>query len=325
MRLEHRENMILYKVLNNEVVFEEYFCNLLRIDCFRNMFIKLISYKNTILNDLEIKYENFNTEITLNKDNEKYGRADLFLEVDNNEFIFEIKHKVRTSLTEKQPNKYLEYLNNQNQHLFFLIPKRYKHKKDIFDKWENFTEIENQIFYWKDLVEEIRSKNLQEQNIEIKIFYEFCEFWFDMKTIKFTGEEMELLKNKNIPSLMENLEDITRNISNRVGLNDKFETIGYCHTIAIKDYRVYFGIDYNIWKEKNLPLSILIQNHKENYQEFVLEIENIKLERMEYEETSTYDKQFGYVVILDEEIGSNNYEKIVEHTLRDIINYLKQT
>ena len=63
MGLEHRENMILYNVLNQEVVFEEYFCNLLRIDCFRDIFISFIAKKTEILNDLIIKYEDFDTEI----------------------------------------------------------------------------------------------------------------------------------------------------------------------------------------------------------------------------------------------------------------------
>ena len=124
---------------------------------------------------------------------------------------------------------------------------------------------------------------------------------------------------------MGNLEEITRNVSHRVGLDDKFDTIGFMYTRVVKDYRIYFGIEYNIWEEKKLPLSILIQNHKKDYQEFELEIENIKLERMEYKETNISDKQFGYIVILSEEVGSQNYEKTVEMTLKKIIKQLKQT
>jgi len=322
MKLEHRENIILYKVLNKEVVFEEYFCNLLRLDSFRRMFLKFISKKTSILNDLTIKYENFDTEIILEK---AYGRADLFLEVNEKKFIFEIKNKIWTDLTPNQPEKYLKYLNNKNEHLFFLIPKGYKHKSEIIERWKDFNNIENQIFYWEDLVEEIKNTNLHLENLEINMFYEFCEYWFDLKIVEFEEEEMKLLKNKSIASMMEKLEEIIRNVSNRVGLNDNFATIGSMQTKVVGDYRVYFGIDYDIWKKNDFPLSILIQNHKKEYQEFELEIENIKLESIEYEETSISAKQFGYVVILDEEVGSIKYEKVVEKILNHVINQLKQT
>ena len=322
MKLEHRENIILYKVLNKEVVFEEYFCNLLRLDSFRRMFLKFISKKTSILNDLTIKYENFDTEIILEK---TYGRADLFLEVNEKKFIFEIKNKIWTDLTPNQPEKYLKYLNNKNEHLFFLIPKGYKHKSEIIERWKDFNNIENQIFYWEDLVEEIKNTNLHLENLEINMFYEFCEYWFDLKIVEFEEEEMKLLKNKSIASMMEKLEEIIRNVSNRVGLNDNFATIGSMQTKVVGDYRVYFGIDYDIWKKNDFPLSILIQNHKKEYQEFELEIENIKLESIEYEETSISAKQFGYVVILDEEVGSIKYEKVVEKILNHVINQLKQT
>lgn len=324
MELEHRENMILYNVLNQEVVFEEYFCNLLRIDDFRKMFINFISKRNSVFDNLNITYQDFDTEVILKKNEKSYGRADLYLKTMNKEFIFEIKNKEWTDLTKNQPNGYLIYLNNENKQLFFLIPRYYKHEDEIFKRWSFFDEIKNQIFYWEDLIEEIQSTNLQEKNIEIKMFYEFCEYWFNLKTVKFKEEEMKLLENKNLPSLMENLEDVTRNISTRVGLNDKFETIGFMHTIVIGDYRIYFGIDYDIWKAKNLPLSILIQNEKKDYQEFELIMRGVKLEPIEYIETSINYKQFGYVVMLDEKIGSPNYEKTVEKTLNEIIKCLRK-
>ena len=43
------EKSILLNVLNQEVVFEEYFCNLLKEEKFFNKFIDFISSKNDIL------------------------------------------------------------------------------------------------------------------------------------------------------------------------------------------------------------------------------------------------------------------------------------
>ncbi|WP_415397536.1 hypothetical protein [Sulfurimonas sp. CS5] len=324
--MEHRENMVLYNVLNQEVVFEEYFCNLLSIDEFREVFLKFIASKNGVLSNHSIEYRHFDTEVILHNN---YGRADLFLNVDNKEFIFEIKNKDYTSLTENQPKGYLEYLKmdieNYNQHLFFLIPSTYSHRQEIFDRWIDFDAVENQIFYWEDLVKEIKNQNLQEKYVEIKMFYDFCEHWFNMRTIKFTGEEMELLKNINVPSLMNKLEDVTRKISLEVGLEEDAEIIGFCYTKKLGEYKIHFGIDYDIWKSKQLPLSILIQNLANNYQEFDLTLEGINLESMEYEESSVSDKQFGYVVMLNEEIGSDSYEAAVKNVLRNMIGQLKQT
>lgn len=324
--MEHRENMILFNVLNREVVFEEYFCNLLSIDSFRNMFINFISKKNGILNDYVIEYKNFDTEVILDQN---LGRADLFLDIDDNKFIFEIKNKDWTDLTDNQPNSYLTYLENNNtfkynQHLFFLIPNTYKHEEEIFNRWKGFDGVRNQIFYWEDLVTEIKDKELHKQSIEIQLFYDFCEYWFNLKTIKFTGEEMDLLENLAIPNLMEKLENITRSISNEVDLKEDPDTIGFCHTKKVEEYIIYFGIEYTIWKEKNLPLSILIQNHKNDYKEFDLDIEGLTLEAIEFEETSISIKQFGYVVILDDKVGSENYEKNVKKVLSKIQKELKK-
>lgn len=331
--MEHRENIILYNVLNQEIVFEEYFCNLLGIDSFRNMFINFISKKNVILKEYAIEYKHFDTEVVLDNN---FGRADLFLEIDDkNKFIFEIKNKNWTDLTDRQPNSYLKYLKknngtpdrNHNKHLFFLIPNTYRHQEEILNRWKNHEkdfdddDIKNQIFYWEDLIAEMKDKDLHKQSIAIQLFCDFCEYWFNLKKIEFTGEEMDLLENITIPNLMEKLENIARKISDEVGLKEDPDTIGFFHTKKVGDYRICFGIDYTVWKEKNLPLSIWIQ--KKNYKEFNLNIEGLTLEGVEFEETSISDKQFAYIVILDEKVGSENYEKNAKEVLSKIHNELK--
>lgn len=329
----HREELILYNVLNNETVFEEYFCNLLSIDEFRNLFIEFVSKKNSILEDSNIEYKHFDTEFDLGTktDLDKYGRADLFLKIDNKEFIFEIKNKERTSLTDNQPTSYLEYLKNNNQleinkHLFFLIPKYYKHKQETIDRWNlfdcNFNGIENQFLYWEDFIYELK-ENIEEQKTEIKMFYDFCMYWFNMKTVEFEENEMKLLKDKSLPSLVQKLLYITEDIGLEVGLNDKLETLGFSANKKINDYILYFGIDYHIWETNNTPLNIFIQNHKKDYQEFELSIEGINLEKIKWEENSVEDMQFGYVVILDDFIGSSSFELTVKDTINHIIKKLK--
>ena len=55
------EKNILINVLNQEVVFEEYFCNLLKEEKFFNKFIEFIGSKNDILKNKNINYLIHNT------------------------------------------------------------------------------------------------------------------------------------------------------------------------------------------------------------------------------------------------------------------------
>jgi hypothetical protein len=90
----------------------------------------------------------------------------------------------------------------------------------------------------------------------------------------------------------------------------------------INDYTVYFGIDYEMWENKGIPLNIVIQNHKIDYDKFELEIEDTELMEIEYSESSSTNKMFGFAVILDEEIGNEGYQQCVIDTLIKIINFL---
>ena len=330
-----REKLFLFNVLNQEIVFEEYFCNLLYLDDFRELFLKFISSKNRILENVHIEYENFNTEVILDKE---YGRADLFLKVDSKEFIFEIKNRNWTRLTNNQPNGYLKYLSkynyeNHNKHLFFLIPKSYQHLNEVYEKWHHFDAVDNQIFYWQDFIMEIKKSKLNESSIEIDMFYQFCLYWFNMKVIELTEEEQKLLysketdmndfNNKSVPTLMRKLENIIDDIGSNVGMKKCNYCIGYNYITKINDYTIYFGIDYIIWENKGTPVNIVIQNHSKENKKFELKLENIELEEMIYAETSLTDEEFGYLVIINEKIGSENYQHCATNMLNKVLKQIK--
>jgi len=330
MEMLHRENMFLYNVLNREVIFQEYFCNLLRIDNFRKCFINFIVDKNSILEQENILYKHFNTEVVLNRKSKNHGRADLFLKLEEKEFIFEIKNRDWTSLTKKQPTEYLKYLNNKNEHLFFLIPKGYKHKHKIFSKWKNFNGVEKQIFYWQDFISKLKNENLEQSTSEIKMFYEFCEYWFNMKPIKFTNEELYLFKTKGIilndfrnlsvPRLIKKLEQVTRNIGDNTDMKEDTSGLGFFYSCIVGDYKIWYGIDYGNWEAKETPLSILIQNHKNGYEDFELELEGIDLEKFSKMADDIPEEYFGYYVNNTAELGTDDYQ---ENTV-DIIIDLKE-
>ena len=326
----HRHNIALYNVLNQEVVFEEYFCNLLQFDDFRDLFIDFINEQSFIKFDKnKIKYYDFNTEVKIEDD----GRADLFLNYENQEYIFEIKNKDRTNLTPNQPKGYLKYLENQN--LFFLIPRNYKHKIDIIDRWQDYCNnenIENHIFYWEDFIRMLEKSGIHKKYTEIKIFYDFCSYWFNIELIEFSNIEKEILKkgyivndfkNKTIPVMLQKLESIIDNIAENCKLKKDNDVIGYNYSLEIKQYILYIGINYELWNEIGMPISIEIQNKELDYQEFDLELNGINLNTKLYQETATTDKQFSLYVDLVYSIDNRIFQEETTNLILNIIEQLK--
>jgi len=324
-----RENIILYNVLNQEIVFEEYFCNLLSFKKFRELFLEFIATKNEILIKEDIKYGHFDTEVILDSG---CGRADLFLKVGDQEFIFEIKHKDATKLTDNQPSQYLRYLKYTNKHLFFLIPKSYQHKDEIIEKWKNFDDVENQIFYWQDFI--LKMKNEKFEEIEIKMFYDFCIYWFNMKPITFADGEKQLLtaegekvssfKNISVPKLMQKLESIVINIAGNTYMKRYDSILGLCYFKKVGDYIIWFGLDYAIWETKELPLTIVLKDQTKDDDFFELVLPGIELEGFRYKETNTDNGEFVYIVQVKEEIDSVNYQHEVESIIHEIEKQLKK-
>lgn len=322
MNNQVRPKYFLYNVLNQETVFQEYFCNLLAIDSFRNKFLQFISKKNNILESKNIQFHNFSTEVILDNN---CGRADLYLELENKEvFIFEIKNKHGTQLTDNQPLNYLKYLCGKNHHLFFLIPKYYKHKNDIITSWKkelkdkNF-DIEKQLFYWDDFIDFIEN----EDDPYVKAFYDFCINWF-VNSVKFTSEELKILGEENmsedmkvVPSLMQKLEIIIMNIGdNTNGFKFYHAPSGYVYSKIIGKYEIFFGIDYSIWEKTKNPINVMIYL-KDNYSEKfpTPELNTLKISLYEIPETNYFDKQFLYVVNLDFNSYCNEYEDKLRHIL----------
>jgi len=328
MSMKRREDMILFNVLNLEVVFEEYFCNLLQFDIFRNLFLDFVG-----IADKNIKYENFSTETILSNE---CGRADLFLQTENETFIFEIKNKCYTELTINQPNKYIEYLNYKSEYLLFLIPEGYKHTNKINESWredDKFNGHEIQILFWEDFINKIRVSKIYENKIEIKQFYDFCLYWFNMEIIKFTNEEHNFLQkegrrmiNISVPKFIEKLEYIIGNIGENSNMKKDANAVAINYSKVINDYIIYFGIDYDIWDKDNEPLTLIIQNHSNNFERFDLKIENEVLLPIEYEETNISEKQFAYLVKLKSDLGNDDFQSEIKKQIKHISQILdKQT
>lgn len=331
------EKSILLNVLNQEVVFEEYFCNLLKEEKFFNKFIDFISSKNDILKNKNINYKMFYTEYNLQIKEKNFGRADIYLDLDSEKIIFEIKNKVYTDLTPNQTGMYLDYLKKVNKKKFdtfllFILPKRYAHEELLHDRWSKKSyhykeNIKNHIFYWEDFVKTLKG----EDNPFVKAFYEFCIYWFDMESITFTKEEknqiinlkgnsLEIIENETIPTLLVKIEKCLI----RIGSDKlKWEQIssekgayisGHSYSKKINSYTVVLGLDYDMWSKFKQPINIYISNYKDSSQHFEKpNIDDISFEIFEIKENSTWNDFFVYVVQLDFSIDDENFEdKIIE-------------
>lgn len=329
MSMNRKRGMILYNVLNQEVVFEEYFCNLLQFSEFKNLFLDFVNIENK-----NIEYENFNTEVVLSNE---YGRADLFLKVEKNIFIFEIKNKCYTALTKNQPNGYLKYLEYKNKQLYFLVPRQYEHIDKINKRWEdhkNYNDSSIQILFWEDFINMLEKSNIFNNKIEIKYFYDFCLYWFNMEVIKFTNEEKRILNNKDskmenlidisIPRFIEKLEHIITNIGDNSSMKKDSNAISINYSKTIGNYIIYFGIDYDMWEKENQPLTLTIQNNANNFKEFDLKIDNENLIPITYEETNISESQFAYLIKLKTNLGNDDFQEIVEEHIKNITKSLNK-
>lgn len=356
MEIERKEN-IFYNLIKNETSLTEVFCNFMNYKIFRDLFIKIVNEKiekeENKLDETKIKFENFDTEVVLNDNEEKYGRIDLQLKINDEVYLFEIKIETFTYLTDNQPNGYLEYLKNdthyKNENLFFILPKGYFHKYEICTNWENKTkyqkkDIENHnIIYWEDILNEIKKQELDRVNVFLNEFCEILDYrWFFFENITFTKNELDLifsderkegnkmLENVNIPVLMNKLFEIVDCTARQVGWLSKHDKqfsnfYGYylnnnTHKIS-NDLDVWFGIDYELWGNNKLPFSIQIstKSHGEKDNEHIknlLEEEQIDEESFEYfEDKNGYN--FFYIQLKKEFFEKK--DEIISNELTSLI------
>lgn len=305
-------------------------------------FLDFIEQKNAILKNESIEYKNFYTEHPLILKNKTYGRADIFLDLGDKKIIFEVKNKIYTTLTNKQPQDYLTYLKkstkntNFNIFLIFLIPKNYAHQDKIYQEWSSYPreEIAKQLFYWEDFILTLRD----EDNSFVKAFYEFGLYWFDLnpmqltnkdkELLNFKGNSMELVKNETLASLMAKLEFAVIKIGQYFQWKQDFMETGYItgcnYTKKIKNYQLYIGIVYDMWEQYNQPINIYISNAKDFSKEFTLpQIDALEFDAYNSKEDSNFDNFFAYVVKLHFKIDEENYEEKMKDVIQKIVTQLK--
>jgi len=297
-----RENNIFYNLVKNETSVTELFCNLMSFKPFRLLFLNMIKEKGRDINLEKIGYDCFDTEISLGKDEKKHGRADILLSVDqNDEYIFEIKIESWCNLTGNQPESYLNYLNNDNERLIFIIPENYYHIEEICERWKKHTDYgadnikENSIIFWEEILKKIKDAELDKLNLFISEFVEIMNSnWLYYEEIDFTIEEVKLLElkeseedylmeNSNVPKLINKIFKVIEGVKlscdlKKDNVSQEPDYYGYLiNNTTFKlddDIAVWFGTQYDLWALKGCPVSIQFWSESEdvNFDEKIKEL-----------------------------------------------------
>jgi len=307
--MEYRENNIFYNIVRNETTLTEVFCNLMRFKAFRILFLEFVNDKseNLPFNFQSIEYEDFETEkdfkFSKNDIDTKVGRGDLILTVDERDYIFELKIETTTRTTVNQPNGYFEYLQEQDKNdknhkkrLFFLLPKDYKHKNSLKDV------IPNNILYWEDFLISLKNSELPDLNIVINEFYNIVyETWFYIYTIKFNAIELDYLynlkeiemHNDTIPNIMTQLFTIIEELESSYKKSYKLKVergsfeFGFYIKDASSNFILFVGIDFTLWKEKQIPLAVGLEDNGNEYSKKFKNIYRSELIEMKYDKDKT--------------------------------------
>jgi len=362
-----REKNIFYNLIKNETSLTEVFCNLLDYKIFRDLFLEIVNKKRMEQGQKKfgldkIQYKNFITEKNFGEDEncfveeekKKIGRGDLILkDASNLEYIFELKIEKYTHLTDNQPEGYLCYLKNENERLFFILPRGYMHINDIYTRWHKKTdypkeEINKHIIYWEDIIHEIRNKELDKINLFISEFCKILDYrWFYYEDIKFSKLEIQLMKpniikkgykmlsDSNIPSLVSKLFNIVESVKVKVDVElnkDSVEQYPDYYGYYVKDGRIpdeweiWFGVDFEIWASGKSPLTIQISS--DNTDDIPKIQELCGSEKFEYKnEAEDEEAIITSYIELDKTLFENNDKNIaeaLEMKIYEIIDKIKQ-
>ncbi len=277
---------IFYNLVKNEVTLTQAFYNFLRMECFKDMFIGLVNEKReSKLNSRRVKFENFETEMKLiDKNKNECGRADLVLNYEGKEYLFEVKIEPNTTLTDNQPQGYLEYLENDYRRLYFILPRNYYHKYELYERVGRKLKIEDlalikeivdpQIIYWDDIAKEIKRIAANGANPLLQEFYEILwSKWFEYEIVKFSKSEIELIFSKGgvkmdtIPGIITKLFKAVDNIKADINESKEYvyqspDSYGYILNTSSKRYmidpdiEIFYGVDYEIWQKYGCPFVI---------------------------------------------------------------------
>ncbi|MBG6129953.1 hypothetical protein IWQ47_001964 [Aquimarina sp. EL_43] len=246
---------IFQNIATNENQITEVLCNFLHFKNFRNSF-------------LEKFLPDINKNLVSNQDLQTQTRIedfqpDLIMSNDIVELFFEIKVG-DAPLQETQTNNYHKYIKKLNKitSLCFIIPKEYHKINEIKALVSSNEKVS--IIYWPEIITLIEEQELNNSSQLFNEFNKLLKDWFEHKKISFTYNEIKTMFNKEVPKILLELFEVIDQVKSNLGSNNEIviskAKTSYEHGFYVRDKKgkqlFFFGIWYELWKEKEKPLCI---------------------------------------------------------------------
>lgn len=235
---------------------------------FYNRFLSKKEFKSTHEFIFEVQSQNSFEE----------GRPDLLIYNDNEVYCLENKFYAEFS-SEDQLFRYRNLLRDNKKFIdceikkvFLLtVKKRQSYYESLVEELlkrlpdgeKKFSDLFYFIF-WEDILELWKSDEYLVNALNDYIYH------FYIKEINFSSEDIVLIKDKNIPNLLEKLYQLTNQVRNEIAqrkfqptsISSSYQWWGFY--IDLDNVKAWFGFGLNLWKmEKNFisPFGIQIQKN----------------------------------------------------------------
>ena len=307
--------MIFEGILNIENNFTEILKNLSEYKLFKKNFLDF----------LEITYDNIeNVIIETQYRLSNNGIVDMYIESEidgeNQIYLIEIKIKIDTPLSNHQLNNDYEK-GIEKAKIKYLIPQKYMY----IDK------VKHQYFL-EEFIKKLKKEGIYELNQYIKDFVDFYykflwineKFEFNKREIQLMkGEKMnglDLTKDITVPELVSELFLIVDKLANKVGfVNTKSkveQNYSYYGYFLKENENIWFGVDFEVWKDKKSPIIIWINQEIKNLDKKIKE--KLELEQFEPYEVDNSEKYYIYTYAIEE---MENLEKLINkiHKTKEIL------
>ncbi|HET7115763.1 MAG TPA: hypothetical protein VFI29_04705 [Hanamia sp.] len=249
---------IFYNVIKTENQFSQLIVNMLNAE----EDIKKIIQKFLFPNE-ENELDSVHTQLRFEE-----GQPDIIFKLKNGEeVIVEVKTQDST-LTFNQPEGYVPLLSkNNNKYLFFLIPKYYKHKSEIEERFEKIEKKEGvclKILYWNALI-----NNLKKLDIKSDLIYELINHLdekFGYDNINFKPDEIKYMETNDIPDKVLKLNEAVNSLAKSFAYKDLIwdnkidagygDGYGFWYKNSI-----WFGYWFELWSEEKASLIIMVNQN----------------------------------------------------------------
>lgn len=255
-----RRKNVYYRLVTDENSFTEAFVNALSDDRVIEIF------RNGLRSALERPELDFAWgDVTTQSTGDDGSRPDVRIQNDGLELLIESKLLPTTALTEHQPESYVRGLSESSRTAFkalvFVVPKRYRHRDEIWRRHESLdaklTHIGFGVVFWEDIAAEI-GHTIHDRWIQdlVEIMKTFTEYRMtpmkkdDVTHIKAGGSAF-----RKLVVTIENTAQLLA--SEGYTIERDIDEVGYgFHVKKHKRYIVYVGILYSEWAKSEEPIYI---------------------------------------------------------------------